>query len=151
MFPFKKRKPFLSKADNEAVVQAIRDAELRTCGEIRVFIESKNPLVDPLERAALIFNKLEMERTRHRNAVLIYIAFSHREMAIFGDEGIHRELGAGYWENEVNQMLNFFRGGNIAEGLVSCIKHIGDALHEKFPYHQAEDKNELPDEIIFGK
>lgn len=151
MFPCSKRKSFLSKADNEKVVEAIREAELRTCGEIRVFIESKNPLVDPLERAALVFNKLEMERTKHRNAVLIYIASSHREMAIFGDEGIHREMGNEYWQSEVKQMLNFFRGGNIVEGLVSCIKHIGDALHEKFPYQSAEDKNELPDEIIFGK
>lgn len=41
MFFFNKRKPFLSKPENERVVQAIREAEKRTSGEIRVFIESK--------------------------------------------------------------------------------------------------------------
>lgn len=60
---FRKKEPLLSKPDNEKVVQAIREAEQRTSGEIRVYVESKNPLVNPLERAALIFDKLEMEKT----------------------------------------------------------------------------------------
>lgn len=151
MFFFNKKKPFLHKHENESVVQAIREAEKRTSGEIRVFIESKNPLVDTLERAALIFYKLEMERTIHRNAVLIYVASVHREIAIFGDEGIHQSVGAAYWKSELEQMLQYFRDGNIADGLVACIQHIGTALNEKFPYHATEDKNELPDEIVFGK
>lgn len=151
MFFFNKRKPFLSKPDNERVVQAIREAEKRTSGEIRVFIESKNPLVDTLERAALVFYKLEMERTVHRNAVLIYVASVHREIAIFGDEGIHQSVGGEYWKNELQQMLSCFKQGNMADGLIGCINHIGTTLQEKFPYHATEDKNELPDEIIFGK
>ncbi len=148
---FRKKEPLLSKPDNERVVQAIREAEQRTSGEIRVYVESKNPLVNPLERAALIFDKMEMDRTRHRNAVLIYIATDHHELAVYGDEGIHQQVGTAYWQNEVKQMLGYFSKGNVAEGLIGCIKHIGETLQEKFPYIATEDKNELPDEIIFGK
>jgi uncharacterized membrane protein len=148
---FRKKQPLLSETENEKVVQAIREAEQRTSGEIRVFVESKNPLVNPLERAAIIFDRLEMEKTRHRNAVLIYIASHHHELAVYGDEGIHQQVGSDYWQEEVKQMLSYFRKGNIAEGLLGCIKHIGETLHEKFPYIATEDKNELPDEIIFGK
>jgi uncharacterized membrane protein len=32
-----------------------------------------------------------------------------------------------------------------------CIRQVGATLTEKFPYVQTEDKNELPDDIVFGK
>lgn len=151
MFPFPKRTPLLSKDESNRVVQAIRDAEVRTSGEIRVYVELRNPLVNPLDRAALIFTKLEMDKTKHRNAVLIYVATRHRELAIYGDEGIHQQLGKTYWENEIAELQKYFSRGDMVNGLISCITHIGHALHERFPYVATEDKNELPDEIVFGK
>ncbi len=151
MFSFFKKKDLFTIAENERIVAAIRNAEKRTSGEVRVFIEPKNPLVDPLERAALIFAKLEMDETDHRNAVLLYIATKHRELALYGDKGIHEQVGTAFWQNEVKAMLQHFKEDQLADGIVKCITHIGETLHEKFPYNPAEDKNELPDEIIFGK
>lgn len=151
MFSFFKKKDLFTVAENEQIVAAIRNAEKRTSGEVRVYIESKNPLVDPLERAALIFFKLEMDETEHRNAVLLYIATKHKELALFGDQGIHEKVGDAYWKNEVQLMLQNFRDHHLFDGIVNCITHIGETLSEKFPYIATEDKNELPDEIIFGK
>ncbi len=151
MFSFFRKKPLFTQEENERIVAAIRNAEKRTSGEVRVYIEPKNPLVDPLERAALIFSKLKMEETDHRNAVLLYIASSHKELALFGDKGIHEKVGIDYWQQEVKGMLEHFRNDNLVNGIINCITHIGETLHEKFPYIATEDKNELPDEIIFGK
>lgn len=151
IFSFFKTKNLFTPEENQRIVEAIRSAEKRTSGEVRVYIEPKNPLVDPLERAALIFSKLKMEATDHRNAVLLYIATSHRELALYGDKGIHEKVGTEYWQQEVQEMLKCFRDNNLVEGIVNCVTHIGETLHEKFPYIAAEDKNELPDEIIFGK
>ena len=151
MFPFFKKKDFFTVEENERIIEAIRNAEKRTSGEVRIFIESKNPLVDPLERAAVIFAKLKMEETDHRNAVLLYIATKHRELALYGDKGIHEKVGTEYWQREINLMMKNFREHHLADGIVNCIRDIGETLAEKFPYIPTEDKNELPDEIVFGK
>jgi len=148
---FRKKDDFFSAAEQSRIVESIRHAEKRTSGEIRVYIEPKNPLVDPLERAALIFYKLKMEQTDHRNGVLLYIASKHKELALYGDKGIHEKVGSAYWEKEVQAMLQHFRDNNLVDGMINCITHIGETLSEKFPYIATEDKNELPDDIVFGK
>ena len=132
-------------------MEAIRRSEKTTSGEMRVFVESKNPFINPLDRASEIFFKLKMENTQHRNAVLLYIAMNSRELALFADEGIYDKVGATYWDNAVQGMLAHFSKDNISKGISDCIKQVGATLTEKFPYMGAGDKNELPDDIVFGK
>ena len=48
-------------------------------------------------------------------------------------------------------MINQFNSANYAEGIAEIIKEIGDALRYHFPYDRLNDKNELPDDIVFGK
>lgn len=148
---FFKKKNFFTEEENSNIVEAIRNAETNTSGEIRVYIESKNPLINPLERAAKVFTKLKMEKTHHRNGVLLYLAAKDKEVALFGDEGIYKTLGTDYWNLEVNKMLNHFKENNLADGIINCIQQVGKSLSEKFPYIPSEDKNELPDNIVFGK
>lgn len=151
IFPFFKKKEFFSVSDKEQIVEAIRHAEKETSGEIRIYVESKNPFVDPIDRAAQVFYKLNMQDTEHRNAVLLYIAMKDKELALFGDEGIYKAVGADYWNNAVKNMIAQFTRDNISNGIEQCIRQIGEALTEKFPYSPSDDKNELPDEIVFGK
>ena len=151
LFPFFKKKEFFSVADKEQIIEAIRMAEKETSGEIRIYVESKNAYVDAIDRAAEIFFKLKMQETDHRNAVLLYIAMDHHELALFADEGIYQKAGAEYWDAAVKNMLSQFTKENISNGIEQCIAQIGQTLKEKFPYIATEDKNELPDEIVFGK
>jgi uncharacterized membrane protein len=146
-----KPKEFFSAKDKEQIVQAIRNAEKETSGEVRIFVESRNPMVNVMDRAGEIFFKLEMQNTEHRNAVLLYIAMKDKELALFGDEGIYNKVGADYWNNEVKNMIAQFSKENISNGIEQCIQHIGQTLKEKFPYEATTDKNELPDDIVFGK
>ena len=87
LFSFFKKKAFFSEQDQARIVAAITSAEKSTSGEIRLFVESKNPYMDPLQRAAEIFFQSKMENTVDRNGVLLYIALKDRELALFGDEG----------------------------------------------------------------
>lgn len=151
ILPLFKKKPFFSDTEQEEIVAAIKIAEQQTSGEIRVYTESKNPYVDTIDRAKEIFYKLKMEKTAHRNGVLIYLAWKHKEIALFGDEGIYTETGKVFWENEIQQMLSKFSHHDIKEGIISCIHHVGQSLKEKFPFEKTTDKNELPDNIVFGK
>lgn len=152
IFPFfKKKKVFFSPEDQAQIVEAIRLAETATSGEIRIFVESKNPFMDPLDRAKEIFFQLKMENTQERNAVLFYIAMDDHELALFADEGIYQRAGATYWDNEVKLMISFFTKENISNGIATCVQQIGETLKKEFPYKADTDKNELPDDIVFGK
>ena len=118
---------------------------------MRVFIENRCKFVNPLDRAAEIFFNLKMDATIDHNAVLVYLAMKDRQFAVFADQGIYTALGKEYWNKEANQMVQAFKQESYAAGLVTVINHIGQALHEHFPYDHAADKNELPDDIVFGK
>ncbi len=152
IFPFfKKKKVFFSPEDQSHIVDAIRLAETATSGEIRIFVESKNPFMNPVDRAKEIFFQLKMENTQERNAVLFYIAMDDHELALFADEGIYQRAGAPYWDNAVKQMTSAFTKENISIGIANCVRQIGETLKSEFPYNADTDKNELPDDIVFGK
>ena len=151
MFSFFKKKSFFSDDEKKQIADAIRNAERRTSGEVRVFIESHCRYVDPLDRAAEVFFNLKMNETKDRNAVLLYIAMKDRQLAVFGDEGIHKKVGTDYWNKEVNLLINEFNTAHYGDGISQCVKDIGEALHQYFPFNNDTDKNELPDDIIFGK
>lgn len=151
MFPFAKKKPFFSAEENEMIVASIREAEKQTSGEIRVFVESKCNFVDALDKASEIFAQLKMDSTQLRNGVLFYVALKDKQLAIFADSGIHQAVGEQYWKDVVKQILVHFNKENYAVGIKECVLKIGDALRTHFPYDEETDKNELPDEIIFGR
>lgn len=148
---FRKKKEFFSPADNEKIVRAIRNAELRTSGEVRVFVENRCRFVDPMDRALEIFSNLKMEETESRNAVLLYVALKDRQLAVYGDKGIHEKVGNEFWNTEVKKILAHFNNSDFAGGISDCVAGIGQSLQEHFPYNEQTDKNELPDEIIFGR
>lgn len=151
LFPWQKQKEFFTVAQKEQLVEAIQKAEKRTSGEVRLFVESKCRFVDPIDRAKEIFLQLGMEKTDERNATLVYVAVKDRQAAILGDEGIHQRVGQQYWEGEVKKMLLYFKNEQLTQGLCNIINDIGEALHAHFPYSSEHDKNELPDEIVFGR
>ena len=132
-------------------MKAVRHAEQRTSGEVRVFVEGRCRWMDAIDRAAEIFFSLQMEKTEQRNAVLVYIAIKDRQLAVFGDEGIHKKVGDEYWNRVVKEMLDKFNRNNYAEGIAECVIQVGEALNKHFPYDKGTDKNELPDDIVFGK
>ena len=153
MFGLFNKKPteYFSAAEKAAIVEAIRLAELRTSGEVRIYIEGKCRLVNPVHRAKELFYQLRMDNTTERNGVLLYVAMKDRQLAVFGDEGIHSRVGYEFWQKEVKLMLAEFQGKHYADGIVKIIHDIGEALVTHFPYDAKGDKNELPDEIVFGK
>jgi len=152
MIPFfRRKKDFFTPVEKELVVTAIRNAERMTSGEVRVFVESRCSYLDAIDRAVELFFKLEMDETQDRNAVLVYVAIKDRQLAVFGDEGIHKKVGNEYWNSEVQKMITSFNKENYALGISEVVEDIGTALSTYFPYNNETDKNELPDEIVFGK
>ena len=146
-----KKKELFTDEEKQSIVDAVKNAEQRTSGEVRVFVESHCRYVNAIDRAVEIFENLQMHKTELRNATLVYVAVKDRQLAVFGDEGIHQKVGDEYWANQVVKMIHAFNRDNIAEGISQCVLNIGEALATHFPYDKSTDKNELPDDIVFGR
>ena len=138
----------LTPAQAAAIKEAVIAAELKSSGQIRVFVE-EHCGEDLMHRAAEVFAERELHKTTHRNAVLIYLAIKDRKFAILGDAGIHGKVGEDLWHGIKHKMQEHFRAGQFTEGLIEGIAMAGDKLVEHFPKNR-NDKNELPDDVIFG-
>ena len=142
-------KELFTAEQKQQIVAAIREAEKNTSGEIRVHIDKKCK-EDVLDRAAYMFDALDMQKTALRNGVLIYLATEDRQFAILGDAGINQKVPVGFWDGVRDLMISNFKQGKFTEGLSEGIKLAGEQLKKHFPY-QSNDKNELADDISFGK
>ena len=136
---------FLNQLRHEDIVAAIRQAELSTSGEIRVFISHK-PVTDPLPVAQACFLKLGMERTRQRNGVLIFVAPRSHKFAVIGDAGVHAHCGDVFWRELTDVMAGYFRKSEFTSGIVQGIRKAGQLLTQHFPVRPG-DQNELPDDV----
>ncbi|MGV6846116.1 MAG: TPM domain-containing protein [Lutibacter sp.] len=140
---------FLTAKQEQAIVNAIKTAEKNTSGEIRVHIENQSEK-PPVERAQEVFYQLEMDQTHLKNGILFYLAVSSKQFAIIGDEGIHEKVSNNFWEKVKNKVLEHFSVKRYDEGLIQGILEVGKQLKTYFP-HQADDVNELSDEISKGE
>jgi uncharacterized membrane protein len=142
-------KEFLSKLEHERIVQAIREAESRTSGEIRVYIQRGKLNRDPLIVAQKKFQRLGMYKTRERNAALIFVAPRAHKLAVVGDKAIHEKCGEEFWQRVVDRMRSHFQDEKFSHAIVEGIEEIGALLAAYFPKASA-NANELPDEIAEG-
>ena len=140
---------FFSKDEEKRIVKTIREAEKLTSGEIRVHLE-RNYEGAIMGAASRTFRALNMDRTRERNGVLIFIVPPRNEFAIYGDRGINEKVPPHFWEEVRNVMQSHFRNAMFAEGVSQGVKLAGEKLREHFPWTDG-DKNELPDEISYGR
>lgn len=131
--------------EQQRIQKAIEEAERSTSGEIRICIEKKCS-EDVLDRAAKYFYQLNMDKTKLRNGVLIYLATVDRKFAVIGDAGINRVIPADFWDTTKESMLAEFKYGNLAEGIITGVTMAGQQLKKFFPVTD-DDSNELPNDI----
>lgn len=139
---------FFNKEQQAQIVNAIKAAELNTSGEVRVHLD-QHCEENVLDRAAFVFAKLKMHRTKLRNGVLFYLATESRKFAIIGDAGINQKVPDDFWDSIKEHVLAKFKEGNFVDGLSEGIIKAGEKLKVHFPY-QSDDINELSDDISFG-
>ena len=139
--------PF-SADEQQRIVEAIRQAEKATSGEIRVHVEAHCAHADPVQRAVEVFAQLSMHETKDQNGVLFYLAHADRKFAVVGDKGIDAKVPADFWESTKNLLRSHFANGAYATGLSQGIEKAGQQLKQYFPY-ASDDINELADDISF--
>ncbi len=134
--------------DAGKVIEAIREAERASSGEIRVSV-SRFFWGDAEKAAARAFDRLHMAATADRNGVLIFVVPSRRRFVVLGDAGIHARVGQAFWDDVAACMATRFARGAFTEGLVDAIRLVGERLAEHFPWAGDADSNELPDDVDY--
>lgn len=140
---------FLTRAERDRVRDAVRNAEKRTSGEVRVHLDAAI-MEGVLDHAAFVFDDLGMKKTKDRNGVLVYVSVPSRKVAVIGDAGIHAKSGQHYWDSVLELVLSHFREGRYCDGLCAGVERIGEQLREHFPYER-DDMNELDDDVSLGR
>src|SRR5262245_2780417 len=144
------KQQLLRAIDRVRIESAIRSAELRTSGEICVSVSRL--FWGNVEAAAKkAFNRMGITQTRQRNGVLFFVVPSRRKFVVLGDAGIHDKVGQEFWTSVVSVVTDKFRSGQFTDGLVQGIETVGEQLATHFPYDAASDKNELPNDVDFGR
>ncbi len=126
-------KEFLSKLEHDRIVAAIREAESKTSGQIRIFIQRGKMNVDPLIAAQKKFHRLGMHKTPERNAILIFVAPRAHRFAVVGDKAIHEKCGEVFWQRLVAGMREHFRNEKFSHALIEAIEETGKTLTSYFP------------------
>jgi len=138
---------FFSRKEKKQILEAVREAEENTSGEIRVHLEyhAREPVYGHAQK---VFQKIGITKTAERNGVLIFLATRNKKFAVLGDVGINEKVPEGFWNDVVQIMQEHFKKNKFAEGISEAVLRIGEKLKAYFP-HQTNDKNELSDNISY--
>ena len=138
---------FIPSEGQRRIAAAITAAERHTTGEICVHVTPRCR-GNVMKRATRTFNRLHLYTTKRRNAVLIFIAYEARKLAILGDTGINDVVPEGFWDTEVEELTRYLKAGRPVDGLCEVIAHMGERLSQYFPGVR-DDENELSNEVSF--
>lgn len=123
---------FSKHVHHENIVTAIREAEHKTSGEIRVSLTPKH-VDDPVAAAREEFLRLGMDKSTERNSVLIFVAPRSHKFAVIGDEAVHVKCGDEFWKELANAMAGYFRKSEFTPGIIHGVEKAGELLAEHFP------------------
>lgn len=141
------KKKLFTAEQEQRLLKALQDAELKSSGEIRVHIEDKLS-GDAVEACQKKFEELNMHQTKYRNGILFYLAVKSKAFAVWGDEGIHQKVTHQFWDSITELAIAEFKNNNLIGGLEKSIISCGEQLVKYFPL-DVDDKNELSNEISY--
>lgn len=139
---------FFTHDQQDDILAAIRQAELRTSAEMRVRLDP-HAGDDVKVSARRVFDALGMRKTALRNGVLFYLTLEDRKFLILADDGIYHKVPSHFWDEVTNLVIDHFRQDRYVDGLVAGIGMAGEQLARYFP-RSSDDVNELSNEISLG-
>ncbi len=130
------------------VAGALGAAAANYSGWVRRMLLSQQHLDNATrQRAENAFLEEEIFNTRHRTGIMIFISFFEHEVIVMADSGISKVVEQKEWDKIVNILTENIRKDKIVEGLEIALKRCGDILLEKGFHIEADDKNELRDDL----
>ena len=125
------------------VADAVDVAEELTGLQFTVYVGPLAGEVDPRAGAERLFLAAGLDA---RPAVLVLVAPARRQVEVVTSPSVRERVPDAACERAVSTMVELFRTGEIADGIVSGIRLLADAAG---PGLSAADATELPD-VLYG-
>ncbi len=116
--------------------------------KIRIWFMLTSEMAEAVDRRAQIaFLEENVFLTRHRTGILIFISELEHRAEILGDTGISAKVSPDEWTHVLQHILKGMRQKDKAEGICRAIEAAGQLLREKGFPREADDENELKDNL----
>jgi putative membrane protein len=99
-------------------------------------------------RAAEQFIAKNLQATRERTGIMIFVSLGERMAELVADEGIADHVDQHVWDKAMAALTAGLKDGKVEQGFAACIGLCGEVLAEKFPAHADDNPNELPDAVV---
>lgn len=99
-------------------------------------------------RAYEQFLSKNLQETRERTGVLIFVSEWERMAELIADEGVASRVEASVWDEAMSRLVQGLKAGRPAEGFEAAVALCGDVLAEHFPPASGDNPNELPDQVV---
>jgi uncharacterized membrane protein len=117
------------------IIHAVRLAEHESTAEIRVHISKKWIDPNPLRSATDLFFRLGLNKTSHKNGVLVYLNSRKKTFAIVFDEGVSSRLTPDYVKGISQHMHEDLQSTYFDNAVAIAVRTIGITLSRLFPRH----------------
>ncbi|MFO7445772.1 MAG: TPM domain-containing protein [Ignavibacteriaceae bacterium] len=143
---------FLNDDEMLRISNKIKEHEKNTSGEIcvsikegKTFNEKKKDLKQLAEEE---FFRRNIDKTKDKTGILIFILLKEKKFYILADSGINEKVSPETWDSIKDKMQVMFSDGKFAKGIIYSIEEVGIILARHFPI-KAGDINELSNKINF--
>ncbi|MDP2037959.1 MAG: TPM domain-containing protein [Ignavibacteria bacterium] len=145
---------FFSDDDFLRISNQIKKAEKTTSGEIRISMKEKRQFADRSKTIRQLaekeFYKLNMNSTRDKTGILLFLLLEEHQFYILADQGINEKVTQETWDSVRDEIQIKFHEGNFCDGMIAGIEKVGKILTEHFPV-KADDANELSNKIVMER
>lgn len=149
-------KRFFSVQDQQAIAEAVTQAEQGHIGEIQVVIEAYIPASnayyqDTFLRAKQLFSELGVWDTELNSGILLYISLCEKKVEILVDRGIKTATSNELWQKVCENIVNLMMQKQYRDAVLHGVGEIGDILNKYYDNQQKMGENELTNyPIILG-
>ncbi len=141
---------FFNDDDFLRISEAIKKVESKTAGEIKISIKEKRDFSQRnkslIELATIEFSRLQMNNTRDKTGILLFLLLNEKKFYILADEGINKKVEQNVWDKIRDRMQSEFARGHFTRGILLGINEVGKILSFHFPI-KSDDVNELSDKV----
>ncbi|MGE8684874.1 MAG: TPM domain-containing protein [Acinetobacter sp.] len=147
---------FFNKQDQQAIAQAVTEAEHGHVGEIQVVIEGHIPsnqayYQNTRARAEQLFAELGVWDTEFNSGVLLYLNLCERQVEIVIDRGIKNATEQNIWDGICQRIIQHMQKEMYRTAMTEGVKEIGNVMDEFYAGKSVDRANELSNTpIILG-
>ena len=146
-------KRYFTREDQNAIAQAVQQAEQGHVGEIQVVVEGHIPCQqaysqDTCLRARQLFAELGVWDTGYNSGVLLYLNLCERTVEIVIDRGIKQATEQHTWNEICQQITAGLKQQQYREAVVEGILSIGQVLNSFYVNQVIDDNNEIANRPI---